>query len=313
MSISVVIPTRDRLRYLKESVASARAQTGSSCELIVIDDASEDGTWDWLQTVADGRTRVIRQSHRGERSATRNRGWREALGEAVLFLDDDDVLEPGALRALAAALERESAAIAAVGGFVRYDEHGVIKRGAHPRYRTTRDAWTDVLVGWVGTLGRSLITRRVLEQTAGFTEGLSFGEDWEFWLRATQLGPIVCVPDIVLRYRVHREQSTSSAWRQQEARILADVVAGLPPAEAVRAQRVLRARRMHEQGREALKGGDPSKAMRHFVRSFSSAPFVYLSPMQRRRMLIPFLKGVVSWPLGTRGLSIVRRTLSTLR
>src|SRR5437879_843479 len=110
--VTVVIPTRNRLPLLQESVANVRAQTFTDWELIVVDDASEDGTWSWLSSLADSRIRVIRLARHSERSAARNRGLVEARGEFVLFLDDDDRLYPRALERLADALARHSDAVA---------------------------------------------------------------------------------------------------------------------------------------------------------------------------------------------------------
>src|SRR5437016_5583373 len=85
--VTVVIPTRNRLRYLEEAIESVRRQTYPNWELVVVDDASEDGTWEWLQMLVDPRIHALRQPQHRERSAARNRGLAEARGEYVLFLD----------------------------------------------------------------------------------------------------------------------------------------------------------------------------------------------------------------------------------
>src|SRR5436305_4220556 len=104
--LTVVIPTRDRLALLREAVASVQAQESSSWGLIVVDDASSDGTAAWVDGVGDPRVSCIRLDERLERSAARNRGLAAAAGSAVLFLDDDDRLRPSALRRLSHALDR---------------------------------------------------------------------------------------------------------------------------------------------------------------------------------------------------------------
>src|SRR5947208_15659485 len=91
--VSAVIPTRNRLGFLQEAVESARRQTYANWELIVVDDASEDGTWVWLCSLNDLRIRTFRLEHRSERSIARNQGLSKARGEFALFLDDDDLLQ----------------------------------------------------------------------------------------------------------------------------------------------------------------------------------------------------------------------------
>lgn len=115
-TVSVVIPTRNRRALLKEAVESVERQTLQHWELVIVDDASDDGTWAWLSSVADPRVRVIRQDAHAERSAARNRGLAEANGRFILFLDDDDRLFPKALERLARALERRPHVVASVGG-----------------------------------------------------------------------------------------------------------------------------------------------------------------------------------------------------
>ena len=95
---SVVVPTFNRLADLREVVAALERMTvpdGWLLELIVVDDGSRDGTWEWLQ----GRRQLIevktvRQKNSGPARA-RNRGVDLSAGEVVLFLGDDTVPQSG--------------------------------------------------------------------------------------------------------------------------------------------------------------------------------------------------------------------------
>jgi GT2 family glycosyltransferase len=98
----VVIPTFNRLPDLRQVVAAVRAQAapeGAEVELVVVDDGSTDGTWEWLETeISVGRLTAVRQDNSGPARA-RNRGAGVATGTVVLFLGDDTVPEPGWLQA----------------------------------------------------------------------------------------------------------------------------------------------------------------------------------------------------------------------
>ena len=91
-SASVVVPTFNRLSDLRRVVRAVTAQMAdlsSSCELIVVDDGSTDGTGPWLdERAADGGIAVLHQSNAGPAKA-RNRGAAAAGGSVVLFLGDD--------------------------------------------------------------------------------------------------------------------------------------------------------------------------------------------------------------------------------
>ncbi len=91
--ISIVTPTHNRCGWLKEMVASVFAQTIGSWELIIVDDASTDETWSWLQGLGDARVRKIRLAQHAERSKARNLGLQGAKGRLILFLDDDLLLK----------------------------------------------------------------------------------------------------------------------------------------------------------------------------------------------------------------------------
>src|SRR5438477_5519501 len=119
--VSVIIPTRNRLAFLKEAVSSVSSQDCPAHETIVIDDASQDGTWEWLSSLRDPAIRVFRMPSHGERSAARNLGLKHALGEFVLFLDDDDLLAPGALSYLQAEARRCPDALAVVGARISFN------------------------------------------------------------------------------------------------------------------------------------------------------------------------------------------------
>jgi cellulose synthase/poly-beta-1,6-N-acetylglucosamine synthase-like glycosyltransferase len=74
--VSIVIPTRNRLHYLKEAVYSVRAQTFVDWQLLIVDDASDDGTANWLGTTTDQRVQATRMNehvHRPKRGTEGSR------------------------------------------------------------------------------------------------------------------------------------------------------------------------------------------------------------------------------------------------
>jgi glycosyltransferase involved in cell wall biosynthesis len=207
MKVSVVIPTRNRLAFLQNAIASVQAQTYSDWEAIIIDDASTDGSWQWLASFREPRIRGVHLEQHCERSAARNRGVREAGGEMVLFLDDDDRLKPHALACLTAELEKHTDAIAAVGGRVYFDDRGQDQEFTLSHWRVKRVIWPEILFGLVPAQGEALIRMSTLIATCGWKEHLALAEDHEFWLRLATLGPVVTIPDTVLEVRVHAGQS----------------------------------------------------------------------------------------------------------
>src|SRR3989337_547676 len=108
--VSVIIPTHNRRRLLEETIGSVLRQTEIEWELIVVDDASDDDTSEFVRSLSQTAVRGIRLEHNVGQSAARQKGAGLATAPTLMFLDDDDVLRPKALATLHAALERRAAA-----------------------------------------------------------------------------------------------------------------------------------------------------------------------------------------------------------
>ena len=90
--VSVVIPTYNRARWLRDAIRSALQQTHRPLEVLVVDDGSTDDTGRLCADMGPP-VRHILQEHSGA-AVARNRGLEEARGEYVAFLDSDDLWQP---------------------------------------------------------------------------------------------------------------------------------------------------------------------------------------------------------------------------
>src|SRR5438105_9391016 len=90
--VSVVLPTHNRVVLLARAVTSVLEQSEQDFELIVIDDASEDGTGEYLAALAsqDDRVQVLRNAAPRGGAGARNQGMALSRGRWIAFLDDDD-------------------------------------------------------------------------------------------------------------------------------------------------------------------------------------------------------------------------------
>lgn len=119
-TFSIVITTYNRLQFLKQAIASALSQT-LPCEVIIIDDLSQDGTQEYVQSLGN---RVIyhrNSTHQGWGQCV-NIGVELACGEWIKFLDDDDYLAPNCIEEMerAIAVFPESVILSCQG--IRVDE-----------------------------------------------------------------------------------------------------------------------------------------------------------------------------------------------
>jgi GT2 family glycosyltransferase len=99
-AVSVITPTKNRLKLLCETMDSVGAQSFKEWEHIVVDDGSDDGTCEEVARRAESDSRIRYVQRTGERSGAnvcRNLGIAESSGEFIVFLDSDDLLVPGCL------------------------------------------------------------------------------------------------------------------------------------------------------------------------------------------------------------------------
>jgi len=209
--VTVVVPTRNRLELLKEAVASVLRQSEMWPCLLVVDDASEDGTARWLRTVASTRIRVLSHHQRRERSAARNLGLRHTTTPFVMFLDDDDLLRPAAVRSLLAGFDRHPEAIASVAASATFDASGRHDRKLNAWRRCLRDVFPDIVAGWCPAQGQVLYRTAVLCRCGGWDERASLLEDYQLWFRLSRMGKVALSPSITVDIRVHAGQT----WKRE--------------------------------------------------------------------------------------------------
>ncbi len=99
---SIVIPAYNAVAFLGDAISSAQQQTLREIEIIIVDDASTDATWEVIQAAAgrDPRIRPLRRSRRGGPSAACNSGFGQATGRWIALLDADDLFLPERLERL---------------------------------------------------------------------------------------------------------------------------------------------------------------------------------------------------------------------
>lgn len=145
MTVSVIIPCYNAEPYVAQTIRSVLEQTRPADQVIVVDDGSTDGSLEVVRRFGD---RVLLLTGRnGGASPTRNKGLVHATGDALMFLDSDDVLGPTALEALVEGLRQCPGAVAACPWFRLEKEGGLwVKK---PASCAPRRAGQDPLAGWL--------------------------------------------------------------------------------------------------------------------------------------------------------------------
>ena len=170
-------------------------------ELIVVDDASTDGTPEVL-TRFEGRCRPARMEVSKGANGARNLGLSLAHGELVAFLDDDDRWLPRKLEAQVTIFDRLSG-IALVG--CRFRKDGEI--GEIP-VEVSRGA----LLGrnLVGGFSMCMFPRSLVREIGGLDETLGSSQDWDTWLKLSLRGRVLCVPTCLVEYATGSDDCISA-------------------------------------------------------------------------------------------------------
>jgi len=176
-TIDIIIPVYNRAALVGEAIESAlQAAADVPVDVIVVDDASTDGTWDRLQAYDDPRIRCIRMEANGGQSAARNRGLDDARGHYVKFLDSDDVLIAGHLGAELRTALSTGAEIVASGWSSEWN--GKTMSYAAPVFHSIVD---DVLAGIAVPTTSGLYVRRPDWRWDPLLRKL---DDWDYFCQA---------------------------------------------------------------------------------------------------------------------------------
>jgi succinoglycan biosynthesis protein ExoO len=212
-TMAALMPLYNKEPYVARAITSVLAQTRPVDEIIVVDDASTDGSLEQLKTFRDPRMRVLRRTDSSERgpAATRNVGIRSATSRWIALLDADDAWHEDYIeenhRLIAKASDRTGLLFT---GWQSIGPDGVIARD---RYSARCDdqgfsrldldgfvsAWLDV--GACPVLPSAVVLRRdTLLQAGLFDERCRRGEDKEMWLRIMTIADALSSPRVCSSY-----------------------------------------------------------------------------------------------------------------
>lgn len=220
MLVSVIIPTFNRLVFVREAVASVCAQRGAPYELIVVDDGSTDGTRPALKREFGGCLRIL-STEPGGVSAARNLGVSASHGELIAFLDSDDLWLPDKVAAQVALFtDHPSAEICQTEEI--WIRNGVrVNPCAHHR-KPRGDIFVPSLRRCMVSPSAVMLRRRLFERAGGFDESLPACEDYDLWLRIAHDTPVWLIDcPLVIKRGGHADQLSRQFWGMDRFRVAA--------------------------------------------------------------------------------------------
>ncbi|HZQ47190.1 MAG TPA: glycosyltransferase family 2 protein [Verrucomicrobiae bacterium] len=234
--VSICVPNLNTRPYLPERFATIFDQTYANWEIIVSDNFSEDGAWEYFQELARNDSRIsIAQAPRAGMYANWNNCIRRARGEYVYVATSDDTMAPDFLARTVQALEEHPECdlahtlIRMVGdgaadlqrgweeGLIFARSSGELLRKPHVR-RAPFDGLLHLSGATVFTSITQLLVRRTLFDRIGYFEG-GWGSvgDFNWDMRASLVASTVHVPQTWGGWRIHHSQATSAVDYRSKA------------------------------------------------------------------------------------------------
>ena len=207
--ISVIVPCYNQGNYLTETLNSIVDQTFTDWECIIINDGSTDNTKEITDSFCDkdSRFHYIEQSNQGLATA-RNNGIRDSVGEFILPLDADDLIDPTYIeKAINHFQEHPETSIV----YCRAKLFGAINQEWYlPQYNYESFIWLNCI------FCSAVFKRADYNMTIGYNPNMKYGfEDWDLWLSILSKDSIVYqIDETLFFYRKKNESMTTTTHEQ---------------------------------------------------------------------------------------------------
>jgi glycosyltransferase involved in cell wall biosynthesis len=222
--VSVIMPAYNTSGYIKEAAYSVLNQSYRNIELIIVDDGSTDHTLKVANHIAvkDSRVKVFSIPPAGRPSIPRNYGIKQSSGELIAFIDSDDLWLPGKLKSqVKTFLKHKDISFVYSTSFsfgevnIFSPEYEVLPlpvRAAHKREDLIK-------IGNTIPLSSVLASAEKIGQLNGFDEDPELKvEDYDMWLRLSELAPFYYIPRLHVLYRIRKGQF-SADWEAKKERL----------------------------------------------------------------------------------------------
>ena len=210
--VSVIMACHDSSKFVGEAITSVLRQTFHDLELILVDDCSTDNTLEIVKgyQARDGRIVVISLPNNEGPAIARNVGIAAAKGEWLGILDSDDVAMPERFEEQMKLADNRKDVVLIASGSISTNEKGQpIKDHKYPtdhkslvRRLHTKQAFPH---------HSSMVYRRdVVEKLGGFNSRYVGSEDYDLWLRLSEVGKVAAIGKPLVKFRTHEHNISKS-------------------------------------------------------------------------------------------------------
>lgn len=207
--VSIILPTYNGRRYIKQTIESCLNQTYTNLELIIVDDGSTDGTGEIIQKYAESHNNVrsIINSRNCNLPSALNIGFNAAKGDYFTWISDDNLFALDAIEVLVRSLEESKADLV-------YSSYEVIDEDSNYIDVYKFELFDIIFKCVVGAC--FLYKKEIHTRLNGYDIAKFRMEDYDFWLRALPEFKFHQIDNPKLyKYRKHTKNLTSSIFQNQ--------------------------------------------------------------------------------------------------
>lgn len=209
--ISVIIPTFNRAEILPRAINSIISQTFKDWELFVIDDFSNDNTFEVVNSYSlkDKRIKYYRLEKNSGPNVARNKGLSLAQAEIISFLDSDDEMNPENLKSQIEKFKSTNdIALCYVG--VDYYQGNKLVSEVHPRVRGDLENFLFKNLKGLGSSNSGFAARKeVIRKISGFDESLASQQDLDLFVRVARFYHIDFIDSCNTKVYLHSDNRIS--------------------------------------------------------------------------------------------------------
>jgi glycosyltransferase involved in cell wall biosynthesis len=200
--LSIIMPVYNSVKYVAEAVNSLLSQSFTNFELIIVNDASTDGSADVLTNFNDGRIKLFNNHQNRGIVYSRNRGLAEARGKFIAQFDSDDIAMPDKFEKQIDFLKKNPG-FGMVGSWVRMiDGEGKLMK---EKWRLpAKPELIPAIMLFRNYFVQSTVVARVdAIPEGGYKAAFDVGEDYVMWIEIAKKHKVWNLPEYLINYRVH--------------------------------------------------------------------------------------------------------------
>jgi len=211
--VSIVLPTYNGSRYLRQSINSCLKQTYQNIELIIVDDGSTDETPTIIQSYKDARIKYIKHEKNRRLPHTLNTGFNYATGEYLTWTSDDNLFAENAIEKMLAFLKDKNLEFVYCDYYSFENDDLQNRRIIKLPDNSTSGKQTNLAVCF-------LYSRKVKEVVGDYDPDFFLVEDYDYWLRVSQQFPMGHLNEPLYFYRTHAASASSLKYYEQTITIV---------------------------------------------------------------------------------------------